>query len=294
MKVKQFMKIFFLLSLVLFAKDPDIDISQSYVVFDAVTAGTSSQEVTLTLTNKSSGDMSVGNIILQGAHKEEFNITSDGCSSQTIVSDGVCDIKVLFSPTNKGSKNAILHISYDSKSLNVFLSNSEDNAHNVKKRIPPVMYDLNISEELNASSSYTFTWSAVGYNNSYKTNIVFFDCTGLALGACGSSYSNSEKFHSSIFLTPTTETSDWSYKDQTASEFNYSYTYTIPDTRANGSGWDNNGTQIVIRFYVLSNEDEANGEPSLSLIIPGNLSQNYYDNEGRRIEKIICPSGGCQ
>jgi len=293
MNAKYFTLLVLLLPFVVLAQDSEMVVSKSYVIFDAVAPTESSLASSLLLTNKGSSDKTIGTISLQGAHSDEFNITSDGCSSQTLSQNNSCSVNVEFTPNSNGSKNALLHIPYDSKALNVFLTNREDNVHNAKRRITPVMYDLNISEELNASTAYSFSWSVVGYHNNYKTKLVLFDCTGLAEGACGSSYNNSERFLDSGSLSATTELSEWSYKGQNATKFNYTYDYTIPATRANADDWNSSGSSIVARFYVVSDEDEANGESTLTLIIPGNLTQHYYDNEGRRVEKKICPNGGC-
>ena len=70
--------------------------------------------------------------------------------------------------------------------------------------------------------------------------------------------------------------------------------FTVPEFREDGSEWDPvSGTDIVIRFYIVSDNDENARKPSISLIIPGNLSDEYYDTSGRKIQKHICPVGGC-
>lgn len=156
------------------------------------------------------------------------------------------------------------------------------------------MYDLNIPEEMNASSAYDIDWTAMGYHSGYQTIAVMFDCTGIAEGECGASYGSPGRFHQSAFLAPAQITEgDWTYSGETVQNFRYDYTFNVDAQRPNGEDWSATGTAIVIRFYVKSDEDSTAEKPSLSLIIPGNLSNDYYDTSGRKIQKIICPSGGC-
>lgn len=46
---------------------------------------------------------------------------------------------------------------------------------------------------------------------------------------------------------------------------------------------------IIIRFYRPSQRDTLSGGSGLSLLIPGNHAENYYDTTGRRIELVIQP-----
>jgi hypothetical protein len=286
-----------LLSGVLYAESvntKDFVPSNSYVVFEN---SSDAPSVTLTFTNKTGADVDVNSLSLVGTLSDEFNITNDGCSVTTLSDSESCNVEVKFIPNNDGMKSALLKVPYlsDSEAQYVFLTNFEDTRHNVIKRLAPVVYDVNISEQLDANSSYTLQWSLIGYSKNYQTDIVMFDCTGIDAGECGASYTSSEKFLESPLLSPmAVESVDWTYHDQNATRFNYSYTATMPETRANGDAWDSNGTDIVLRFYVISEEDQANHESTLSLIIPGNLSDKYYDTSGRKIEKVVCPEGGCE
>lgn len=155
------------------------------------------------------------------------------------------------------------------------------------------MYDLNIPEEMNASHAYAIDWTVMGYDSGYKTIAVMFDCTGIG-EECGGNYTDTEKFHESEFLTPVQITeSDWTYNGERAQNFRYDYSFNVNATRPNGEAWSPNGTPVVIRFYISSDKDVSAGKKTLSLIIPGNLSNEYYDTSGRKVQKIICPSSGC-
>ena len=277
-----------LIGSILQAQDNSLIVSKSFVVLD------DNKSSTLNVQNKSGDDINISTMSMIGAHSSEFSILSEDCTSELLKDGDICNVEVKFEPKSSGVKNALLHIPYNDKYINVFLTNYEDTTHNVTRRVTPDMYSIDISEEMNASSSYNLKWSLMGYDSGYKSMIALFDCTDKAEGECATSYDSSEKFlESEMLSTVSTEDTTWVYKDKQATKFNYEYNVTIPDTRADGSDWNSTGTDIVIRFYVISKEDEDNNKSSLSLIIPGNLTDRYYDTSGRKIEKTICPSDGC-
>jgi len=278
-------------SILLQAQDDSLVVSKSFIIFeDSNTSLTS----TISITNKSGNDINISTLSIIGAHSSEFDIINDNCDSKLLSDGESCTVEVGFKPNSSGVKNALLHIPYDDKYVNVFLTNYEDATHNVTRRVTPDMYSIDIGEKMNASSSYDLKWSLLGYHSDYKAMIVLFDCTDKAEGECAQSYDSDEKFLESGLIEPiSSEDSDWSSHGMKAKIFNYVYTANIPDNREDGSSWDSNGTNIVIRFYVISSEDEANNKSSLSLIIPGNIADRYYGTSGRKIEKTICPSDGC-
>jgi hypothetical protein len=281
------------MSATLFAQNGSFIASKSYVVFKD---NSDAPKVILNFeNNSSSANINVHTLSLIGAHPDEFNITTDGCSDTTLYPNQNCNVEVAFTPKNDGNKNALLKVPYgDSNTIYVFLTNTEDKRHNVIKRLAPILSDVNISEDLNASTSYDLTWSLIGYHHDYKVIVTMFDCTGMGTGNCGSSYSGSEKFLETDPVVPSSiESSDWKYYDQNASRFNYTCSVTIPDKRGNNESWNSSGTDIVVRFYVLSDADGKNHKSSLSLIVPGNLAKRYYDTSGRKIEKTVCPDTGC-
>lgn len=280
------------------AHDAAISVNPTYVFYNDEALGDQSDPLKITLTNEAYGSgVNIASITLTGPNFGDFLISNDGCSGQTLTAIGdTCDIYVKFAPQTSGLKNALITIPYGAsdQKLSVYLSNKEDTAHEVKRRLAPVIYDLNISEEMNAGSTYNLNWTTMGYHVGYETMIVIFDCTGKDPGTCGASYESSEKFYESNILIPAEITSgDWTYNGERTQNFYYTHSYSIPQAREDTTAWATEGTPIVIRFYVKSTEDEDAGKPSLSLIIPGNLSNDYYDTSGRKIQKIICPSVGC-
>lgn len=280
------------------AQDEAVSVSPTYVLFPDTTTGEQSDAATITLTNSGyPSGMTVGTITLGGPHSADFNLSVDNCSAQVVVENTSCTLQANFVPRSSGIKSALVTIPYGDGdgNLSVYLTNEEGAAHEAQRRLSPVMYDINIPEELNATTSYDLNWTAMGYHSDYKMLLVMFDCTGIAAGLCGAGYGSSEKFHESVFLSPSLITpGSWSYNGEVTQNFQYIHPYTIPATRPiDGSPWPAEGTPIVIRLYVKSSEDITAGKSSLSLIIPGNLTNNYYDTSGRKIQKIICPSGGC-
>jgi hypothetical protein len=286
-----------LISTVVLAEDDAISVTPAYVIYDTIDAGEESDSATITIENTGySSGVTIGTVALSASHASEFGITSDGCSNQTLAQDETCIIQVKFAPLTSGTKSAVVDIPYGSgdEQLSVFVTNYESTELQVKNHLPPTMYALDISEEMNASYTYTLSWTAMGYHEGYEILLVMFDCTDISAGSCGSSYSNSEKFYETSFIASSSSSSgEWSSNGVTITNFEYTTDFTVPDTREDSSAWSSSGTSIVMRFYAKSTEDSAIGKSSLSLVIPGGLSDNYYDTSGRKIQKTICPSGGC-
>ena len=280
------------------AQDDSISVTPTYLHFADPENGQQSTTATITLTN-SGGNVAIGTIALDGPHDFNFDLSNDGCSDESLAENSFCTLEVTFVPAStveSAGISAWVSVPYGNDgNLSVYLSNQEDTEHEVQRRLPPVMVDLSIPEEMNAGTSYNLDWTAMGYHSGYKTVAVMFDCTEIAAGEeCGGDYNDSEKFHESELLTPiqTTE-GDWTYSGERAKNFRYDYTFDVNATSPNGGDWNASGTPIVIRFYISSDDDISAGKKSLSLIIPGNLSDDYHDTSGRKIQKIICPSGGC-
>ncbi len=280
----------------LFAQDSNISVEPTFVVFEDIDSGSESELITITLENSGfvSG-VTIGTITIDESQSSHFNISTDNCSGISLNNDSSCSLQVKFTPQSDGIKSSVVYIPYGESSaiLSVFLSNHEDTKHEVTRRLSPVIYELDIPEEMDVGNPYLLTWKGVGYHDSYDTRIVMFDCTDVVSGTCGSSYSNAEKFYESSSLSPIITEGDWSYSGQKSKNFTYAELFNVPFFRANSFPWAAEGTPIVIRFYVLSDEDSDSGKSSLSLIIPGGLSNDYYDTSGRKIQKIICPDGGC-
>ena len=167
--------------------------------------------------------------------------------------------------------------------VQAFMYTTESLDAEASRRLPPVIDTLNIPEVMNAGEDYNLTFSVVGYDDDYTLYMAFFNCEGITDGTCGDSYTNPQRFDEALELHPYhVEDANWTYNHKTAQQFSYSYNFTPSEDEFN----DGN-TSIVIRFYYKTKKAAIAGDPSISLIIPGNLGQTYYDVSGRRIEKTI-------
>lgn len=180
--------------------------------------------------------------------------------------------------------------SSDLEEFNNFLDradpyNGETLQTEAQRRLPPMISELDMSEELNASQTYAVTWKMLGYDSDYSVRIALFDCTGIA---DGSFYSYEMTTASQIAA------SQWAYSGEPAGEFTYTFNLVVPATRDGGAAWSVSGTPIVVRFYQKNAKAAAAGKNALSLMVPGNATETYYDATGRRIQKTVCPSSGCQ
>jgi len=240
----------------------------------------SSQPVAFTVNNSGTFSCTLGTLAIGGPDAGQFSFGTNGCTGQTLTSGSSCTVQVKFCPTSVGSKGANLLIpSNDPQTpLTAFLYNHESRAEEARRRLPPVLYSLNVPEEMIEGQQYTLTWSLLGYDESYQSNIVFFNCTGMPAGTCGAAYGT--HFHESGDLNPQdSEPGEWTYSGVRSTKFDFSYAFTPPAVTAD--------TTIVIRFYSTDQADIEAGRASLSLLIPGRLSNTYYDSEGRRLVKII-------
>lgn len=279
-----------------FAEDGNISVQPSYVVFTPISAGQQSDPFTVRVTNNNTANpsISMGSLSLKGYNSADYTLSANGCSGVTLAGDTSCTFDVTLTPQQTGSiKNGWVDIPYTVGStgghLSVFLTTKEDVPHEVQRRLPPAISTLNIPETMDANSTYDLNWTVVGYQKGYKVDMVMFDCTGVAAGECGDSYNDSNKFYETNLSDSVSSTvSGWHYRGVDAYKYTYTDSFTVPEHRANGSDWDNN-TSIVVRFYVLSDYDDNAGKPSISLIIPGNLSNSYYDESGRKVEKYVYP-----
>jgi hypothetical protein len=271
------------------ANDSDLSITPVIHQFPAVILGTVSNAHTFTVKNThATNDLGLGAITIAGTHSNQYILGSESCEGETLSPGQECYIEVRFQPNWLGSSMATLQIVTDSANtpnLTAFLSNDEGKVKQAQRRLPPVLYSLNIPENMVKTSNYNLEWSILGYHDSYESVIALFDCTGKALGTCGANFSENFATSGLINATNTTPQPTWTYQGIAAVEHHYTFTF-----NANTEGFPQSAPgnhPIVVRFYSKNNMDAMSGEASLSLLIPGSLTNVYYDNEGRRISKII-------
>ena len=151
------------------------------------------------------------------------------------------------------------------------------------RRIPPVLRSLAIPDKLVSGQTYTINWSVIGYENDYKTIVVFFDCTDKTPPNCGNSYSDSKLAVSGKLTSTLMGVGEWGYLGSSSATLNYTYTFTPSVTTK---------TETVIRFYYIGGMDDANSKNTISLMAPGNLENVLpYDTSGRRLATTILPIG---
>jgi hypothetical protein len=156
------------------------------------------------------------------------------------------------------------------------------------------MSKIVLNDDLKAGNSYDLNWSVTGYENSYYCVVAVFECDLAEKGECGNFYGSKDMIMSSGPLSYKTKTVLKNrYENMNANLFDYSYKLVLPDKTKNGQNWNVKGTDIVIRFYIVSSTDEKNGLATTSLIIPKDVGNRQYDDSGRKLLRTVCPVSGC-
>ena len=272
-------------------EDSDFSIDPVMTYFGAVALGSTSDVSSIFFTNTNAfNSLAIQGVAqLSGEEASQFEIVDDGCVGKTLTPGapgGSCELKLRFTPNSFGSKMAMVSLDIndtESPKMVAFVSSEEDNPAQAERRLPAVIYGLNLPASLNASVSTTLAWSVLGYHDSYNSTLALFDCTGKVVGECGANFA--ESFWSSGVLAPVSSSiePDWRYFGENAMVFNYSAVITAADYASLASGTSN----IVARFYNKSLADTASQESSLTLVIPGNLNVTYYGAQGRRISLTV-------
>ncbi|MEE9304429.1 MAG: choice-of-anchor D domain-containing protein [Thiotrichaceae bacterium] len=271
------------------APDPNISVYPTTYVFGEIDPNSSTASATFTVKNTGGVPLVLGVLGIADGHNTQYQLGTDNCSGQTLAADTSCTAEVTYNPDARGHKQATLDILSDTPNttvLQAFLTSREDLVTESARRLPPVLSAINIPETMTAGTTYNLTWTVLGYHEDYDTWIAFFDCTTDPVD-CGSSYSNPTRFEQSAKLSKvgaaTTPVAGWNYQGNQAQEFHYEFAFT-PD-----AALFSQSTDIVVRIYRRNTDDGNAKTSSLSLLIPGNLSDRYFDDQGRRIVKTIVP-----
>ena len=91
---------------------PGISVSPPSIDFGSVLVDSPSNAQTITITNESTGDLSIGTITMTGTDFNQFELQSDNCSRQKLVPGGSSTLEVVFSPISIGDKTATLSIPF--------------------------------------------------------------------------------------------------------------------------------------------------------------------------------------
>jgi hypothetical protein len=270
-------------------QDSDISVNPVTHCFPVTAIGADSISKTFYITNHNATSvMTIGTISLAAPNADQFSIVGgESCSGATLVANGgSCQVTVVHSPNRAGSMSATLLIpssAPDTPTLTAFMTTAEDVADQAIRRMPPVLSAVAIPATITSGASTTISLSLLGYDSSYQTEMVLFDCTGISNGNCGDSYGDSTmKYDSGVLIPDSNSAGAWTFNGVTSRLFTYSHTFTAPTAAT--------ATDFVIRFYNRSQRDIDAANGGLSLLIPGNLPGiTYYDTAGRRIVKQITP-----
>lgn len=260
-----------------------VEVTPSVVLFKKPQIGEASKVIKVTFKNIGEETRQVSATTLTGNHSSQYRIITDACTAKSILPEESCDISIEHEAIDRGYKQSILNIFSDSPDtpvLQAFLTNREGKNTESARRLPPVLYSLDVPEQMIAGNTYTIEWSILGYHDSYISSVAMFNCTGVNDGSCGASYTDQTRFFSKVGELLETKSTDWRNGDVYASEYIFSTEFKPNFTEE---------TNIVLRFYRLNGDDKLASGSGLSLIIPGNLSENYYDKQGRRITKTVTP-----
>ena len=264
--------------------DADFNVDPVMTYFGSVNIGSASTPAFIRFKNTQATDNLVidGGASLTGPEADQFLIVDDDCANKSLSPGAGCMVEVSYKPTTFGSHLAAVVLSVPSNSgspvMSAFVASEEDVVTEGERRLPEVIYTLDLSASYTGAEDLPIAWSVLGYNRDYVSTVAIFDCTGVAAGGCGENFADNIWSSGAIEAVGTSSSSQWRYRGQNASIFEYvaAVPVTILSELPIGS------TEIVVRFYGKSGSDVSAQRMSTSLIIPGNLGINYYATEGRR------------
>ncbi|MBO0823528.1 MAG: choice-of-anchor D domain-containing protein [Actinobacteria bacterium] len=98
--------------------NPGISVAPATLTFSSQAIGTTSSAQPAVVTSNGTSPLNVGSVTISGP----FQISSDGCSGQSITPPGTCTIQVVFTPTATGTATGTLTIPSDGGTKTVTLS----------------------------------------------------------------------------------------------------------------------------------------------------------------------------
>jgi hypothetical protein len=87
---------------------PGIGVSSNALTFAATTVGNTSAAQSLTITSNGTASLQVSTVTLDGANANEFALSSNSCSNQTLTPNATCTVQVTFTPSAAGARSATL------------------------------------------------------------------------------------------------------------------------------------------------------------------------------------------
>jgi hypothetical protein len=89
-----------------------ISVSPEHLAFGNVSAG-NNKNMETTISNTSTENLKIKNLLITGNNLSEFHITRDTCTGNTLPPSGTCTCNISFSPASSGAKSANLTVSSD-------------------------------------------------------------------------------------------------------------------------------------------------------------------------------------
>ena len=87
---------------------PEVRVSPAGLEFGSQVVKRASKPKRLTVTNTGGRDLYINSVVLGGDHQQDFVLSNDTCTGATIRTNRSCVVDVVFVPSAKDKRNAIL------------------------------------------------------------------------------------------------------------------------------------------------------------------------------------------
>jgi hypothetical protein len=185
-----------------------ISVTPTSYDFGSIYVGDISTSNAFTVENMGAANVFINSITLSGADSSQFNIQTNTCSGQTLITSASCTVQVVFTPASEGTKNTNLSISLsnpDTHTYAVPLSGTGSLTLRPVRtlHIPPVYYSsiqaaydsavdgdviqcqaIDFTEDLTINRNISVTLKG-GYNADYSSDALSTSIIGKLRGANG-------------------------------------------------------------------------------------------------------------
>lgn len=81
------------------------------VIFNDVAVGSTSAAQTVTVSNRGGGPLPIVRLAMVGPHENDFLVSNDTCTGQTLAAGGSCQVGLRYRPTENGTR--VAHLRFD-------------------------------------------------------------------------------------------------------------------------------------------------------------------------------------
>lgn len=181
---------------------PVVSLSSASLDFGNQAVGTTSAEMTLTVTNSGSADLNITTVTLSGADMADFGTPTNTCAGATIVPGDTCSVGVTFTPSATGAESASL----------AFTDDASDSPQTVALIGTGAVLGASVSPaSLDFSSQVVGTASAAQTVTLTNNSVVDLTITGITVTGdfaetnnCGSSLAATSSCTIDVTFNPTT------------------------------------------------------------------------------------------